>query len=791
MAIGNSNRLSIEIVVDDKGSVTVRKVGKEIEDLGKSVKKTDSSMSGLRSTLTDVAKIWGTLKVAQYVKDTALLAARYETLGVTMNVTGRNAGYSTEQMRGFADQLQRTGISMIESRQQLTSMAAAQLDLSKAHELARAAQNLAVVGNINSSEAYARMVQGIKSGEVEVLRTLGLNLTFEQSYKALAKQLGVNSTKLTEQEKLQARMNIVLQAATGYSGTYESAMATAGKKLSSLTRYIEDFRVVSGEAFGPATGAFVDGLTESIRGMTETLKEPGAQETLRLLGNLAGKSVSVTFRIADQLYGAFETAGMVDEGRIGLGDWMTMSPERAKWLRSNRGTEADIQEHIARMEKQSKSWFPWDAQSTAAKEKLVELQAQLAGLQSSKGVGLDPWMEGAGRSLSSDQSRALAAAKPPVNRTSEEDAKKAAKALAEVNKEIAELTLSPKEFQQYSLSLEIAELAKDLGAANPQLQRYAELKRLAIEADVMGDPLYKDAYDKAQKGSEASRLLREVDSQEVLQAQSSAFAESQQKNLEVLTEFDKAFRQAVQGETAFKIASIEEQARVWLEAGADEVRVAKWVEAEKLKVSREWSDGVIRAFQDYALAAGDAAAQAERLFTNAFRGAEDALVQFVMTGKLSFSDLANSIVADLARIAIQRTITGPLASGMGGIFASLFHQGTDSVGSGGPGRMVDPSLFAFAPRFHNGLAPDESPAILQEGEEVVPRGGRKSQTQLNLAVHVHNNAQAQVTTQQSRGSNGEPRLDLFIDQLGAESVRSGGKMAKALEQTYGLRRVGY
>ena len=46
----------------------------------------------------------------------------------------------------------------------------------------------------------------------------------------------------------------------------------------------------------------------------------------------------------------------------------------------------------------------------------------------------------------------------------------------------------------------------------------------------------------------------------------------------------------------------------------------------------------------------------------AFKGMEDALVDFVMTGKLQFRDLANSIIKDMIRIAIQQSITGPLAS---------------------------------------------------------------------------------------------------------------------------------
>jgi len=52
------------------------------------------------------------------------------------------------------------------------------------------------------------------------------------------------------------------------------------------------------------------------------------------------------------------------------------------------------------------------------------------------------------------------------------------------------------------------------------------------------------------------------------------------------------------------------------------------------------------------------------------KGMEDALVDFVMTGKLSFRNLANSIIADMARIAIQQAITLPFTNFLGRIFGN-------------------------------------------------------------------------------------------------------------------------
>ncbi len=50
------------------------------------------------------------------------------------------------------------------------------------------------------------------------------------------------------------------------------------------------------------------------------------------------------------------------------------------------------------------------------------------------------------------------------------------------------------------------------------------------------------------------------------------------------------------------------------------------------------------------------------------KGMEDALVNFVTTGKLNFKKLANSIIADMARIAIQETITKPFTKFITGLF---------------------------------------------------------------------------------------------------------------------------
>ena len=85
---------------------------------------------------------------------------------------------------------------------------------------------------------------------------------------------------------------------------------------------------------------------------------------------------------------------------------------------------------------------------------------------------------------------------------------------------------------------------------------------------------------------------------------------------------------------------------------------------------------------------------------NAFKGMEDALVNFVTTGKLNFADFARSIIADITRIAIRQAIITPI---LGAIFPGLGSTST-SAGTGevtmasfnAKGNVYDKGLKKFA-----------------------------------------------------------------------------------------------
>lgn len=79
----------------------------------------------------------------------------------------------------------------------------------------------------------------------------------------------------------------------------------------------------------------------------------------------------------------------------------------------------------------------------------------------------------------------------------------------------------------------------------------------------------------------------------------------------------------------------------------------------------DWLNGANESFSNYIDSATNVAAQSESLFTNAFRGMEDAIVGFTLTGKLSFKQMAESIIADIIRIQARQAIAGLAGSRLG------------------------------------------------------------------------------------------------------------------------------
>ena len=188
------------------------------------------------------------------------------------------------------------------------------------------------------------------------------------------------------------------------------------------------------------------------------------------------------------------------------------------------------------------------------------------------------------------------------------------------------------------------------------------------------------------------------------------------------------------------------------------------------------------------ISAADTAENMKRAFAGTFRTLEDELVGFVTRGEASFSRFVDAIIADIARLAIRRSITEPLANAFGAAIGSLFHAGGVVGQTPAPARPgVPPWMWAAAPRLHAGgaigLKTDEVPAILQRGEVVLPRGSAPpSAAPAQVTVAIENRGAPQ------RIAEASGRLDggRLVIGIVAEDIAEGGPAAAAIQRTFGI-----
>jgi hypothetical protein len=273
-----------------------------------------------------VSAVGGLIKFAKASGD---VAQRNETLLVSLQQVGLTAGYTAEQIGIAEEAVRKKGITTQAARQSLIRMAQAEIEWSDAADLARIAQDAAVVGNINSSEAFERMITGIQRGETEILKNIGINVSFEQSYVKMAAQLDINRKQLTEQQKAQARANAVLAAGEKISGAYTAAMETSGKQQRSLERLIEETQGSMGKLLLPFKELQIQMKTEKWKGlhaiaMGLSQMEPAIRAVIdaaklwygwmfKALGQLLGlkEGVSIFYKIGESIHTVARTTAIL------------------------------------------------------------------------------------------------------------------------------------------------------------------------------------------------------------------------------------------------------------------------------------------------------------------------------------------------------------------------------------------------------------------------------------------------------------------------------------------------
>lgn len=223
--------------------------------------------------------------------------------------------------------------------------------------------------------------------------------------------------------------------------------------------------------------------------------------------------------------------------------------------------------------------------------------------------------------------------------------------------------------------------------------------------------------------------------------------------------------------------------------------VAK-AEDDNLAARKDAEAGALRAFHAYRDQAEDTAKDIEKLFTDAMQGSEDAILDFVNSGGRSLKslgDLFNSVMNDITRMTIRKSITEPLfnsleSGGFGSFISNLlpFEQG---------GVMTSMGALPLHRYAGGGVANSPQLALFGEGrkpEAYVPLpDGRSIPVTMSgggtVNVTINNNTSAKATVQEKPNASGGRDLIVQLDEMNAQLFSDpGSRSSRALARSGGL-----
>ncbi|WP_176464977.1 phage tail tape measure protein [Pseudomonas fragi] len=281
-----------------------------------------------------------------------------------------------------------------------------------------------------------------------------------------------------------------------------------------------------------------------------------------------------------------------------------------------------------------------------------------------------------------------------------------------------------------------------------------------------------------------------------------------QADLEIQQEHDKQvsdlFKQRNAGDISQEL--YEQETELLSEALAERMVIQQDYYNQLDAAQSNWMDGVGDAWNNYLDQSRDISGQTKDMFTDAFSGMNDALYNFVTTGKLSFSDMAATFASSALKMLIQwgtaqvamaalNAFTSTAAIPIVGPFAAPA-AAASALGAAGSFMGMIGSVAGMA---HDGIdaVPETGTWLLQKGERVttaqtsakldrtleqVAQGGGAGGK--GLTVNLIEDRSRAGQSERGTNSDGSEYLNLWAAQ-----IRSGGNEASdSLEAAYGLKR---
>lgn len=291
------------------------------KELNNAQKKMKSFQTGMSKTLKTLGAIIGTVAIGKIVKDSLSAASELEGafVGLESILTGQGRSFNNAK-RFINDYINDGLIPLTDAITAYKNLAARGYSDEQIQTTLERLKDAAAFGRQSSytlGEAVRSATEGLKNENSILVDNAGVTKNVAKMWDDYAKSIGKNRNQLTQQEKIQAEVNGIMQETQWQVGDAAKYTDTYAGRLAALGKTLRDVKINLGNAFMPI-----------------------ANVVLPLLQSLANKLSSITASLAAFTQALFGKA--------------IMPKKQAENIQSQAGAVADLGDATEKAGKQAK-----------------------------------------------------------------------------------------------------------------------------------------------------------------------------------------------------------------------------------------------------------------------------------------------------------------------------------------------------------------------------------------------------------------------------------------------------
>jgi hypothetical protein len=678
-------------------------------------------LAGATATLTSQIKShWMGISAAVYASyasmqkawNLAEMAAQFEEQQAGLQGLASQYGMTADAVTRMAKEAVQGQLSLVDSSKLASKALMLGFDPQHMVKFLTAAERLTDVAGGEIPEAFQAMEKAAVTGRSRGLVQYGLVVDLSKALEDYANKHGIAKDAIDAHTATQIRANVILEEAKRVTDRLgESEMSTADR-MNVLRATVADLQLMLGQGLIRA-GAGTVGIFQSISAASMAastgiwkLLEAEAQLRAWMNEKVGATSWAASWRKQADEYKANAQAdwqaslGYAGKSQDMFSTMFASTGDLAKAMaRPLSGESTDYVDKKAQQLQErwaeTKRKLEGDI-STAGlddfEKKLTDIDVEAAKLKeefksiAGAGATIGEWAE----------AQKMDAAHKAAEKDFEEYLKKqdeGYKALRDLEKELTGNTTS--------------ELQKRMNAIDAAAKQQEDLTDKALANGAIGLPQYAEYYKQIREYrkkqttdtlADNAKALRESTINERVGVLDLGEATGTMRHADTLSERVSLTKELIaEQENYFNQMDRTKDVSAW-NSQLEKVNALRKSLAELAREQMMQSPfGAAKlALKDYADYAADTGPKIYDAIKNAFDGLTDTLVDFCMTGKASFKDLANSIIKDLLRIAIQQNITGPMASGMSSLIGLGLSVAGSMFGSSSGGTNVSATVYGEA-----------------------------------------------------------------------------------------------